>query len=436
MKGKLGFFGKLALLIFFFTVLGLGLVGGVVLDREVLVAFDPADNIPPAAAQDFRLMAQAWNTIQKYYVDRAAVKPRTMTYGAISGMVNALGDTGHSVFLSPEMVKQEQNFAEGHFQGIGAEVQMKNKHVVIVAPLDGSPAQKAGLRPGDIIMKVDGADIAGLPLDQVVKRISGPVGTKVTLTILNPRNAKLHKVTVTRANITIHNVTWQRLPGTQLADVRIAAFSRGVTDDLRKALKTIHQQHLQGIVLDLRDDPGGLLDEAIGVASQFLSGGNVLLEKNAKGQKTPVPVKPGGLAPDIPMVVLVNGGTASAAEIVAGALQDAKRATILGETTFGTGTVLQEFPLSDGSNLLLAVEEWLTPSGHTIWHKGISPNRLVSLPLDVTPLFPQAEREMSAEQLQASPDKQLLDAIKLLSRTSAPKQSPGKQPQKQVGMPI
>ncbi len=435
MKGKLGFFGKLGLMIFFFTVLGIGVVGGVVLDREVLVAFDPSSNIPAYARSDFRLMAEAWNSIEKYYVARSAVKPKTMTYGAISGMVNALGDTGHSVFLTPSMVKQEENFAEGHFQGIGAEVQMKDGHVVIVAPLDGSPAQRAGLRPGEIIMKVDGADIAGLPLDQVVKRISGPVGTKVTLTILNPHNATLRQVTVTRATITIHNVTWQQLPGTQLADVRIAAFSRGVTDDLQQVLKTIHRQHLQGIVLDLRDDPGGLLYEAIGVASQFLSSGNVLLEKNAQGEETPVPVKPGAIAPDIPMVVLVNGGTASAAEIVAGALQDAHRATILGETTFGTGTVLQEFPLSDGSNLLLAVEEWLTPDGHTIWHKGITPNRLVSLPLDITPLFPLAERDMTPDQLQASPDKQLLAAIKVLQQGQTPKK-PSQPPVKQVGISV
>lgn len=168
------------------------------------------------------------------------------------------------------------------------------------------------------------------------------------------------------------------------------------------------------MILDLRDDPGGLLDQAVGVASVFLRDGNVLLEKNAKGQVRPVPVQPGGPKVRLPMVVLANGGTASAAEIVTGALQDAGKAVVIGDKTFGTGTVLRRFSLRDGSALMLAVEEWLTPKGHTIWHKGIQPDRKVALKPDVFPLFPQAIEHMTAAQIKASHDTQLLKALAVL----------------------
>jgi len=359
-------------------------------------------------------MAEAWNTIQRLYVDRAAVKPQLMTYGAISGMVDSLGDTGHSRFLTPEMVKQERNFSKGEFEGIGAEVQKKNNQVVIVTPLDDSPAQRAGLKPGDIILKVNGEEVSGLPLEQAVSRILGPPGSTVRLTILNPDTGRTIDVPIVRARIPLHSVTWLRLPGTTVADVRIAAFNRGVTEDFRKAFTKIQQEGLTGLILDLRNNPGGLLDEAVTTACQFLKGGNVMLEKNAAGKVTPVSVREGGVALAVPMVALINGGTSSGAEIVAGALQDARRATLVGEKTFGTGTVLEPFSLSDGSALLLATQEWLTPSGRVIWHQGISPDVLVSLPPEVTPLIPEKGRRMTAENLKATGDPQLLKALDLL----------------------
>lgn len=385
------------------------------LAHQCLGTYTPSGDIPSEARSDFALMAEAWNTIQNYYVDQSAVKAKTLTYGAISGMVDALGDTGHSSFLSPDMIKEEQEFTQGRYKGIGAEVKMKDGHVVIVAPIDGSPAQKAGLRPGEIILKVDGKDMTSLPLIEVVKHISGPVGTRVTLSIMNPDSGATRDVTLTRATITVHNVRWQRLPGTAVAQLRIAGFSEGVSKDLRQALKEIKEKGFKAIILDLRDDPGGLLSEAVDSASEFLSGGNVLLEKNVKGKITPVPVTPGGEVTKLPLVGLVNGGTASAAEIMAGALQDAGRAKLVGEKTFGTGTVLREFPLSDGSALLLAVEEWLTPKGHTIWHQGISPNIAVSLPQGVSPMFPETEEGMTEAQLRSGGDRQLLKALELLT---------------------
>ena len=403
-------------LFFWALSIAAGVFIGSFLSHRVLSLSLRSDKISPGAKADFGLIAEAWNAIQAHYVDRAGIEPRQLTYGAISGMVDALGDTGHSTFLSPQMIKEEKEFTKGEYKGIGAEVKMKGGHVVIVTPLDGSPAQKAGLHPGQIIIAVNGQDITGLSLLQVVKRISGPAGTKVTLRILDPSTGLTQDVSLARASITVNNVTWHQLPGTNIAHLRIAGFSQGVTEDVKEVLNKIKEEKLMGLVLDLRNDPGGLLTEAVSTASLFLSGGTVLLEKNVKGQTTAVPVEKAGVALHIPMVGLVNGGTASAAEIMAGALQDHQRASLVGTTTFGTGTVLEQFPLSDGSALLLAVEEWMTPDGHTIWHKGIAPNLVVPLPEEVTPLFPEEERDMTPQQLRESKDRQLLKALDLLVR--------------------
>lgn len=220
-------------------------------------------------------------------------------------------------------------------------------------------------------------------------------------------------------------MSWQRLPGSDIADVRIARFNKGAAEELRQALRGIRSQHLRGVILDLRDNPGGELDEAVGVASQFLTQGNVLLVKGAKGKITPVPVKPGGLDPNLPMAVLVNGGTASAAEIVAGALQDAHRAILVGETTFGTGTVLRQFSLANGAALLLAVQEWLTPSGRSFWHKGIAPELEVVLASDANLLVPAAERKMTTEELRSSNDKQLLRGLHWIAQKIAAEKAVG-----------
>lgn len=393
-----------------------GLSVALLLTLQCLDAFAPSGNIPPAAQGDFALMAEAWNTIQAHYVDRPALKPVALTYGAITGMVDALGDTGHSTFLSPQMLKQEEAVTKGKFEGIGVEVRMKSGRVVIVAPIDGSPAQEAGIQAGEVIMAVDGRDIAGLTLMQAVALITGPAGSRVKLTILSPDTGRTRVVELVRQAFTVDNVTWCRLPGTQIAHLRIAAFSNGVSADLKKALEEIGKNNLKGIVLDLRNDPGGLFNEAVSSASQFLSQGNVLLVKDAAGKVSPVSVEKGGAALQTSMVGLVNNGSASASEIVAGALMDHGRALLIGTTTFGTGTLLKSFPLSDGSALLLAVEEWLTPDGRTIWHKGITPNIEKRLPAGVFPLFPDEERTMTHEQLMQSKDVQLLEALDVLGR--------------------
>ncbi len=365
-------------------------------------------------------MAEAWNAIHRVYVDRSALAPKQLTYGAITGMVDALGDTGHSRFLTPQMLKNQREATEGVLEGIGAQLQMKQNQVVIVAPIDHSPAQRAGLRPGDVILKVNGEPVSGLPLDQVVERITGAANTAVRLTILTPRTEQTRDVQLIRTRITLNNVTWHRLPGTNVAHVRIASFSRGVTENLRNALLAIRREGLSAVILDLRNNPGGLFDEAVETASQFLASGDVVQEKDSSGKVKRIPVRAGGAAVAIPMVGLINEGTASAAEIVAGALEDSHRALLLGEKSFGTGTLLEVYPLSDGSALMLATKEWLTPAGHLIWHQGISPDVAVALPPDVNPLTPEAEQGMTQAALQSSGDTQLLRALELLRQHLGP----------------
>lgn len=389
-------------------VFGLGTGTGMYIQRnnsQTLIV--SKDSIP-----EFRLVEDAWNITRKNYVDRTATKPGTLAYGTIAGMINSLGDTGHSTFLTPEEVQQQNEFEQGKLQGIGVEVQEKNGKVVIIAPLDGSPAQKAGLRSGDIILKVNGQTVS--TLGEAVKLILGPAGTSVNLTIQSPSGVS-REVTLVRAVINLVSVTWHMLPGTSIVDLRISSFMKGTSTELDKALSAIKAQGASGIILDLRDNPGGLLEEAIGVSSRFIKTGNVLLEKNINGKITPVPVIQGISGTDLPMVVLVNQGTASAAEIVAGALEDAGRAKLIGETTFGTGTVLNQFKLPDGSALLLAVQEWLTPDGKTIWHVGLTPNKIVPLSTGVSPLLPETMQGLTPQQIKDSGDQQLLTAMNLLS---------------------
>jgi carboxyl-terminal processing protease len=399
--------------------LSAGFAGGVLVDHFLI-----APTIAPTQSQSssLDLVNQAYKIVQQNYVDRSAVQQTQLEYGAISGMVDSLGDTGHSRFLTPQMVQEESTFTQGSFEGIGAEVTMSaNGQVVIVAPIDGSPAKAAGVKAGDIILKVDGADLTGLSLSEVVTKVLGPAGTQVTITLQDPQSGATRDVTITRAKIIVQNVTWIMLPGTTIADVRIAAFSQNVTADLNAALLQAQSKGATSIILDLRNDPGGLLNESVGVASQFLSSGNVLLVKDAKGQEQAISVDSHGQTINLPMVVLVNQGTGSASEIVAGALQDAHRATLIGVTTFGTGTVLTSFPLTDGSEVLLATEEWLTPSGRVIWHKGINPDVTVSLANTISSFVPNDGQGMTANQLQNSQDTQLLKAISTLTQGASGK---------------
>ena len=361
---------------------------------------------PPHLVQQFSVFWQAWGLVEDPFVDRSAIDPREMTYGAI----------GHTRFMTPEEAAMQSSDISGEFQGIGAELGQKDGYPIIVAPLDGSPAERAGIQAGDILVEVNGEPVAGMSLDRVVRMVRGPEGTEVTLTVVHPGQMSMTQITIVRAKIQVHPVSWTMVPGTDVAHLRISQFSANVGQEVVDALKQIRSSGAGALVVDVRSNTGGLLDQAKLVTSQFISSGDVLLEQDAEGNRKPHPVSPGGQATDLPLVVLVNRGTASAAEILAGAIQDHGRGQVVGETTFGTGTVLSSFPLSDGSALLLGTSQWLTPNGRQIWKQGITPDVTVALPVGTAPVLPRNEKDMAPEQLRSSGDAQLLKALETLGR--------------------
>jgi carboxyl-terminal processing protease len=303
-------------------------------------------------------------------------------------------------------------------EGIGATIGLRKRRPTIMNTLPDSPARKAGLRAGDVIEKVDGKDVAGLSLEQIVQRVRGPAKTKVELTVLRAGTSGPLTFTLTRARVSVPPVSWHMLPGAPIAHIALREFSDPADEQLRKALEQARKQGARGLIVDVRNNPGGRAEQAVAVTSEFLKPDQIVfIEQDANGRRKDVPVsKNGGAAGDLPVVVLIDEGTASSAEIFAGALQDYGRAKLVGTRTFGTGTVLEPFRLVDGSAVLLAVDEWLTPKGRRIWHEGITPDVVVELPADATLLDPDEESNLTAEGLAHTEDKQLLKAYELLRK--------------------
>ncbi len=409
-------FRRWLLLLFAFLIVSAGAFSaGIAVDRSG--AIPGAVRVEPADMSDrFSVFWEAWSLVHDHFVDRSKLDDKTLTYGAVQGMVGALGDTGHTRFLDPQQASFEASDLAGSFEGIGAQLGEKDGYPVIIAPLDGSPAERAGIQAGDVIVQVDGQSVAGLSVDRVVSLVRGPKGTSVKLTIIHPGQSSLTEVTIQRETIQVHAVTWTMIPGTKVAHLRISQFTSTVNQELVAALKEIKGAGTEALVVDVRNNPGGVLEQAVAVTSQFLSSGYVLVEQDADGKRKPTSVTPGGQATDTPMTTLINLGSASAAEIFAGAIQDQKRGQVVGDTSFGTGTVLTPFPLSDGSVLFLGTSEWLTPGGRQIWKQGITPDVRVSLPTGVLPLTPAKEKGMTPEQVKSSGDAQVLKALEVLGK--------------------
>jgi carboxyl-terminal processing protease len=396
------------------AVLAVALLGsGAALDRAGVLGGPAAEATPPAA-EDFSLIRQAWDLLHEKYVGAANLDEKQLAYGAIEGMTQAVDDPGHTSFETPEELAQSHAALSGSYVGIGVQLDVKDTGPVIVTVFRKGPAATAGLLPGDRITAVDGTDVTKLDIDKVAALVRGDEGTKVTITVERDGRTSPLTVTLTRSKIDLPAVDWAPIPGTNLAMLRLESFTSGSADELKAALTEILASHPSGLVFDLRGNGGGYINEAISIASQFLTSGNVHLSRDAQGNVTPTAVEPGGLAPKIPMVVLVDAGTASSAEIVTGALQDAHRATIVGQRTFGTGTVLSEQSLSDGSALRIGVIEWLTPNGRSIWREGLEPDVSVALPAGVLPLAPADLRSLDAKQIKARDDTQLQKAIDIL----------------------
>lgn len=396
-----------------YFVVASAFAGGILLDRSgVLPGADPAPS--PELRKLFVPFWESWNLVDRHYVDREAVQPERMTRGAIQGMLNSLGDTEHTTYLSPEEVAALKESLKGEFEGVGARMTVRKSRPTVVDVLPNSPAAAAGLKAGDVLVKVNDKDVSGMPLTEVVRLVRGPAGTTVRLGI-NRGSEKL-TLEIPRGKVEVDDVTWHRLPGTAVTHIAIHDFGRQADTQLRTAVRAAVGDGVRGLIIDVRGNPGGLREQAIAVTSEFLKDGTVFIEQDAKGNRTEVPVTSGGIAPDIPIVVLTDEGTASSAEIFAGAIQDHGRGKLVGTRTFGTGTVLQPFPLRDGSAVLLAVKEWLTPKGRQIWHKGVEPDVTVTLPTDASILLPHREGELSSSDLRKTEDVQLLRALELLEK--------------------
>jgi carboxyl-terminal processing protease len=265
-----------------------------------------------------------------------------------------------------------------------------------------------------VLLEVDGKPLAGLPLERVTALVRGPAGTKVKLRVAPGGETKARDIEITRAKVEVPVVAWAMLPGPPIAHVAIREFGVNADSELREAIQAARKRGVQALIIDVRGNPGGLKEQAVAVTSEFLKDGNVFLEKDEQGHETAIPVQPGGIATDIPLAVLIEEGSASSAEIFAGAIQDHERGKLVGAQTFGTGTVLRPFGLSDGSAILVAVQEWYTPKGRQIWHKGITPDVPVKLPEGAEVLMPEKEAQMSLAELRRSDDTQLLMARDIL----------------------
>lgn len=331
---------------------------------------------------DFSLFWNVWNLLKSKYVDSSSLDARTLFYGAIKGMLAATGDP-YTTFFDPDENKQFNQEITGSFDGIGAELGVKNGVLTVIAPLDGTPAQKAGIRAGDKIAKINGKSTQDLSIEDAVTMIQGPKGTTVTLTILHTGDNATQDIVVTRDTINVASVSLNFKPG-NIAYIKISRFgddtSKGFSDAITKAVA----QHAKGLVVDLRDDPGGYLNSAIDVASKLLPSNKVVvIEQDSQKNQQKMYTEGGDVASGLPTVVLINEGSASASEILAGALRENRdNVTLVGEKSFGKGSVQEFINLPQGTAAKITVARWLTPNGEQINQVGISPDVTVDLTND------------------------------------------------------
>jgi carboxyl-terminal processing protease len=369
----------LAILLLLFPVSG---VGCNFIDKNLLPGLPTKTQVSPSSGAnielppEFGVLAEAYKLLSEDYVDKSKLDPKKLSQGAVKGMIEALDDP-YSSYADPGTHKLEMTTFEGKFEGIGASISIKDKQLTIVAPIAGSPAEKAGVKAGDKILKIDGETTSKMTLIEATMKIRGPKSIPVNLVILHPGDTEPAEIRIVRDEIKVESVILE-MRG-DFAYVRLTQFLKSTGGDLQVALKDAINKGAKGIVLDLRNNPGGLLNAAADVASQFLAMGLVAKVVDDKGTESQVPVKRGGIATHLPLIVLVNEGSASASEIVAGALQDYGRAKLAGSQTFGKGSVQTVRELSDGSALHITTYRWLTPFGRPIDGVGLTPDFVLEL---------------------------------------------------------
>lgn len=340
---------------------------------------------------------ETWNYVNEQYVEQP-VDHTLMMRGAIDGMLASLGDP-HTSYMDPEVFQQQNAPLQGEYEGIGAWVDVSGEFLIIISPMPGSPAEAAGIKPDDQVIAVDGEDMTGIEGNLVLRKILGEAGTDVTLTILRPSTNETFDVTITRQKITIPSVTGEMLEN-DIAYVQLINFGDKTHQDLRKILKDLLREKPVGLILDLRNNGGGYLNTAIDVTSEFVSQSPIMYEEFGDGERITYKAKPNGLASDIPLIVLINEGTASASEITAGAIQDYERGVLVGKTSYGKGSVQNWVTLqNDQGAIRVTIARWLTPNERQINELGLSPD---------------VEIEITEEDIADERDSQLEKAIEIL----------------------
>lgn len=346
---------------------------------------------------DFSLFWTVWQKLEGQYYDKGKLDPQKMLNGAIEGMTQSLGDP-YTVFLPSTQNTNFKDGLAGQFSGIGAELGMRDKQIIVIAPLAGSPAEKAGLKARDSILKVNGDLTLNWTLPATVEKIRGPKGTTVNLTILHEKEKSPLEVKIVRDTITVKSVNgWIKdakdIEGIKISEkegkvgyIRLTQFGDATNQDWVSLINKLDLERqkskgFKGLILDVRNNPGGYLTDAIFIASEFLRQGTpVVIEENGQGTKNTLSVSRAGLFYDTKLIVLINKGSASASEIVSGAMRDHKRATLIGETSFGKGTIQQSDDLGNGAGLHITIAKWLTPNGTWVHASGLKPD--IEVPLD------------------------------------------------------
>lgn len=374
--------------------------GGYAASRVMFPPPLPADGgAPPEWKTPIAILWEAWNFVhQDFY--KTPLDDDTLAYGTVNGMVEALGDP-HTTFIDSKRAEIVRTNMQGSFEGIGATISMREGRLTIVSIIKSSPAERAGLRAEDIILQVDNTIIQNMDVTEAVMLIRGPKGTQVQLLILRGKQDPF-TVTITRDTIRVPFVESKMLDATNIGYIRLNEFGATAPNEISAALRELNAQNPRGLILDLRSNPGGYLPVSIDVASQFLKANQtVLIVKDKKDNADTYRAKSGGLAPTIPLVVLIDAGSASASEIVAAALKDHKRATLIGVKTFGKGSVQHVYTLSDQSQLNVTIARFFSPSGSEIEGVGVTPD---------------IEVKVTDDDIVAKRDPQLDAAIKLLQK--------------------
>jgi carboxyl-terminal processing protease len=388
--------------------------GGVLVGRSQNsgVSRTPPDDL----GATFEPFWETWNLVEEHYVGRNTTHRQQLARGAIKGLLDSLGDLEHTHFQTKEEFEHYAKFMKGEAHGIGVRLKISNRQPRVLETIPGSAARAAGIQVGDVFTEIEGTDTTGLGLGRVLALIrGGPPDSMVHLRLGRLGQENLLDVQVRRAKENTAPVVWQMVPDKQVLHLGIRHFDKRTHSMVRTALNDARLQQAKGVILDLRNCPGGLVDEAFKVTSEFFKDGCLVIEQDALGKQAPVPVRPGGTATEISVCVLVNDRTCSCAEVMAAAFKDRVRGPVIGMRTAGMGTLLHPFQMSDGSVVFLAIAEWLTPNGQRLWHQGVTPNVEVQLPEDVDALLPGAERYLHPETFAKLEDRQLRKALAIFS---------------------